>query len=72
MICSPELRVLGLGLLEDGDVRVNIFPQCEEVLIGGSGLGSIALQCVGAPELQMDEGADGFSYLAMDPAACPT
>jgi hypothetical protein len=39
---SPQLRVLGLGLLEDGDVGVGIFPQCEEVLIGRLGIGGVA------------------------------
>ena len=29
-------RVLGLGLLQDGDVGVGIFPQGEEVLVGGA------------------------------------
>jgi hypothetical protein len=34
-----ELRVLGLGLLQDGDVGVGFFPEGEEVLIGGFGFG---------------------------------
>jgi hypothetical protein len=33
-----ELGVFGLGLLEDGDVGVGIFPEGEEILIGGAGL----------------------------------
>ena len=39
-----QLRVLGLGFLQDGDVRVGVFPQCEEILIGRLGLGGVALQ----------------------------
>ena len=31
-----QLRVLGHGLLEDGDVGVGVFPECQEVF-GGSG-----------------------------------
>jgi hypothetical protein len=31
----PQLRVLGFGLLQDGDVRVGVFPQSEEVVVGG-------------------------------------
>ena len=34
------LRVLRLGLLEDGDVRIGVFPEREEILIGGAGFGS--------------------------------
>ena len=29
-----QLRVLGLGLLQNGDVGVSVFPQREEILIG--------------------------------------
>jgi hypothetical protein len=32
-----QLRVLGLCLLVDGDVRIGIFPNGEEVLICGEG-----------------------------------
>ena len=30
-----QLRVLGFGLLEDGDVWIGVFPESEEVFIGG-------------------------------------
>ncbi len=30
-----KLRVLRLGLLQDGDVGVGIFPQRQEVIVGG-------------------------------------
>jgi hypothetical protein len=36
---SLELGELGLGLLQDGDIRVGVFPEGEEVLIGGAGFG---------------------------------
>ena len=29
---SLQLGILGLGLLQDGDVRVGVFPECEEIL----------------------------------------
>jgi hypothetical protein len=29
---SPQLRVLGLGLLKDGDVGVSVFQEREEIL----------------------------------------
>jgi hypothetical protein len=32
-------RVLRLGLLQDGDVRVGVLPEIEEILVGGAGLG---------------------------------
>jgi len=32
---SLQLRVLGLGLLEDRDVGVGVFPQSEKILVGG-------------------------------------
>src|SRR5439155_812579 len=55
-----QLRVLRLGLLKDGNVWVGGFPEREEILIRGPGLRRIALQNVGAPELQMRQGSDGF------------
>jgi hypothetical protein len=30
-----QFRVLGSGLFEDGDVGVGVFPECEEILVGG-------------------------------------
>ena len=32
---SLQLRVLRLGLLQDGDVGVGVFPEGEEVVVGG-------------------------------------
>ena len=34
-----QLCVLRLGFLQDGDVGVGVFPEREEVLIGGAGFG---------------------------------
>ena len=34
-----QLRVLRLGFFEDGDVGVGVFPEGEEILIGGAGFG---------------------------------
>ncbi len=36
-----EIRVFGFGLLQNGDVRVRIFPERKEILIGGIRLGLI-------------------------------
>jgi hypothetical protein len=45
-----QLRVLRLGLLEDGNVRVGVFPEREGILIGRLGLGGVALRGVGASD----------------------
>src|SRR5215469_6284866 len=39
-----QLRVLSRGFLEDGNVRVSIFPNCQEPLISSAGPGGIVLQ----------------------------
>ena len=48
-----HLRILRFGLLQDGDVRVGVFPEGEEILIGGTGLQGVALQGVGAGEAKL-------------------
>jgi hypothetical protein len=47
---SLQLRVLGFGLLQDGDVGVCVFPEGEEILIGGLCLGSVGFHRIGAGE----------------------
>ena len=32
-----QLRVLGLGFFQDGDVGVGVFPQREKIFVGGKG-----------------------------------
>jgi len=34
-LCSLQLRVLRLGLLQDGDVGVGVFSIRNEILVGG-------------------------------------
>ena len=41
------LRVLGLGLLQDGDVGVGVFPESEEIPIGRASFWCAALQGIG-------------------------
>ena len=48
-----QLRVLGLGLLQDGDVGVSVFPQRQEILIRGAGLTVVALHRHGSADLKM-------------------
>src|SRR5258708_30918303 len=45
-----QLSVFGLGGDEDGDVGVGVFPESEEILIGGAGFGCITLEHVSAGE----------------------
>jgi hypothetical protein len=44
-----QLRVLRLGLFQDGDVGVGVFPQGQEILVSSAGLAGVALQCIGTP-----------------------
>ena len=44
---SLQLCVFCLGLLEDRDVGVGVFPEREEILVGSAGFGRVALQGVG-------------------------
>ncbi len=46
--------VLRLGFPQDGNIRVGVFPDREEILIGGAGLGSVALH--GVSTRQSDAG----------------
>ena len=50
-----QLRVLRLGLLQDGDVGVGVFPECEEVLVGNFCFLSVSRQHVSSAELKMRE-----------------
>src|SRR5215469_15636174 len=50
---SLQLCVLRLGLLEDGDVGVRVFPQRKKILISVAGLGCIALEHIGAGETKL-------------------
>jgi hypothetical protein len=46
-------RVLGFGLLQDWEVGVGVFPQCEEVLIRGFRFRRIPGHRIGATDLQV-------------------
>jgi len=56
-----QLCVLGFGLLKDRDVRVRIFPERKEILIGGFRFGLITRQCVSPAQLQVRQCADGIA-----------
>ena len=55
-----QLRIFRFRSYEDGDVRVGVFPQCEEIQIGRLGLGGVALHGVGSADLEMRECTNGF------------
>lgn len=61
-----QLCVLQLSSDENGDVGVSVFPEREEILIGGLGFRHVAFHRVGSADLQMRECADGF--VNYDPA----
>src|SRR5215470_9680372 len=52
-----QFRVLGLGLLQDGDVGVGVFPQRQEILIRGAGFRRIARQNEGAAKTKVRQRA---------------
>jgi hypothetical protein len=55
-----QLRVLRFRSDEDRNIRVGIFPEREEILIGRLGLGGVALHGIGPADLEMRECVDGF------------
>jgi hypothetical protein len=55
---SLQLCVLSLGLLQDGDVGVGVFPKSEEVLVGSFRFRGVTLHGIGATELKMGESTD--------------
>ena len=57
---SLQLGVFRLGLLEDRDVGVGVFPQRQEILIRGPSLHRVALHSIGSADLEMRERSDGF------------
>jgi|SRR5271155_2576422 len=50
-----QLPVLRFGLLQDGDLRVRVFPRGEEVLVGGLGRRRVSLHGKSAPQSEMRE-----------------
>src|SRR5580700_3197506 len=56
-----QICVLRLGLLQDGDVGVSVFPERKEILVGGSCFASISRECVGSAQLQVRQCADGIA-----------
>src|SRR5262249_48214344 len=53
-----QLRVLGFGLFQHGNVGVGIFPECEEILIGSTCFCCVALHRIGSADLQVRQCAN--------------
>ena len=53
--------MFGLGLLQNGNVRVRIFPERKEILIGGFRFGLITRHCVSPAQLEARQCADGMA-----------
>jgi hypothetical protein len=50
-----QLRVLRLGLLQDGDVGVRILPSCQEIIVGFAAVFAVALFRVGLRQAELRE-----------------
>lgn len=48
-----QLRVLRLGLLQDGDVWISIFPEREEIFVRRLCFGEVTLFRIGPTKLQV-------------------
>jgi hypothetical protein len=59
---SLQLGIIHLGLLQNGNVRVGVFPEREEIIVGSLRFGGVALHGLGAGELQMSESAEWEVY----------
>ena len=51
----PQLRVLRFGLLQDGDVRVGVFPEGKEVSVSGFRFGCVARERIGTGKAEMSQ-----------------
>ena len=51
-----QLRVLCLGFLEEWDLGVGVFPEGEEILVGGAGGGDVSLEDASARQTEMGKG----------------
>jgi len=55
-----QLGVLPLGLLHQRQIGIGGFPDCEQVLVGGAGLGLVPLRCIGAGQVELGQHALRF------------
>src|SRR5947208_16494272 len=52
---SLKLRVFVLGLLQNGDIGIGVFPLAEKILVGALRFGGVACHRVGTCESDMRE-----------------
>jgi hypothetical protein len=52
-----QLGVFGFCGYEDGDIGVGVFPEREEIVVGGTSLCCVALQGIGAGKTEVREGS---------------
>jgi hypothetical protein len=52
-----QLGVFGFCGYEDGDIGVGVFPECEEIVVGGTSLRCVALKGIGAGKTEVREGS---------------
>jgi hypothetical protein len=48
-----QLRIFGVGVLQDRDVAISIIPEGEEILVGFSAVRDVAIQPCGPAEIQV-------------------
>ena len=60
---SLQLRVLRLGLLEDGDVRVCFFPRSEKILVGFTAFLTIPSRGIGTRKIEFRQWSKHFPVL---------
>ena len=53
-----QLGILGFGLLQDGDVGVGVFPECQEVFVGIFRSAPVSRQRVRPAQLQVRQRPD--------------
>lgn len=53
-----QLRILHFRGNQNWNIRVGVFPHCEKVLIGGAGFGGVALENVGASDVELGHGVE--------------
>jgi|SRR6267143_823233 len=51
-----QLRVFGLGLFQNGDVGVSVFPESEKILICRASVGRVVLRGKSAGEAELGQG----------------
>src|SRR6202030_3519655 len=55
---SRQLPVLDFGFAQDGNIWIGVLPELEEVLVGGTRVSGVALECIGAGETEVCERAN--------------